>query len=234
MKTTDVKKRIGAFGFYLLVLAITALAGVVGYGMGMVNQTMMESEQQRLEESVVNLRQENDVLNRNLNIMGVDLEVARLANENSQLLLREEMQEQVELRKQLQFYQKVMAPELEQEGFIIDSFNLEPTSSRGYFRFALVLMQQERRRNAVKGTVTITLLGSSEGKREELSIETLLSEWSDNLSFSFMYFDIVRGEFALPDKFIPEQIQVDAKLANSPWGKNSLSRVFDWELPVNP
>ncbi|MBE1301926.1 MAG: hypothetical protein GJ680_18725 [Alteromonadaceae bacterium] len=232
MNLEQIKRRVGAFKFYVTLIVVLSVCGYAGYSVGVRYQANLQQEIAQLTHSVENLREENNKLTRSLNILGVDLEVSRLANENSQQLIRDEMQEQVALRKELSFYQKVMAPEMEQEGFYIDSFNVEPTSSANYYRFALILMQQERRRSQVKGTLNIKLVGSQAGERKALDLSKLLSESSDNFAFSFKYFEIVRGEFTLPVDFLPEQVQVESKLKNAKWGKRDLARTFEWQLPL--
>ena len=232
MNLEQIKRRVGAFKFYVTLIVVLTVCGYAGYSVGVRYQTNLQQEIAQLNHSVENLREDNNKLIRSLNILGVDLEVSRLANENSQQLIRDEMQEQVALRKELSFYQKVMAPEMEQEGFYIDSFNVEPTSSANYYRFALILMQQERRRSQVKGTLNIKLVGSQGGERKALDLSKLLSESSDNFAFSFKYFEIVRGEFTLPVDFLPEQVQVESKLKNAKWGKRDLARTFEWQLPL--
>lgn len=233
MNLDQIKRRIGAFKFYVTLIVVLSVCAYAGYSVGVRYQANLQQEIAQLNHSVENLREENNKLIRSLNILGVDLEVSRLANENSQQLIRDEMQEQVALRKELSFYQKVMAPEMEQEGFYIDSFNVEPTSSINYYRFALILMQQERRRSQVKGTLNIKLVGSQGGERKALDLSKLLSESSDNFAFSFKYFEIVRGEFTLPVDFSPEQVQVESKLKNGKSGKRDLARTFEWQLPLD-
>ena len=51
------------------------------------------------------LKAENDDLVKQLNILGVELEVSRIANQHSGELLQKEFDNQLVLRKELSFYQ---------------------------------------------------------------------------------------------------------------------------------
>lgn len=187
-------------------------------------------ELQQLQHSLANLKAENDDLIKRLNILGVELEVARIANQHSGTLLQKEFDNQLALRKELSFYQKVMAPELDQEGFIIDSFEVFNTHSENYYRFALVLMQYDKHRDTVKGNIDVMIKGSKNGTPSQWSLTTALASEQSALPFSFRYFEILKGEFNLPEGFMPEQVIIKSQLKEAKWGKRHLERTFTWEV----
>jgi hypothetical protein len=57
-----------------------------------------------------------------------------------------------------------MAPELDEQGFLIEGFNLKPALNEHSFRFELVLMQQNKTKNTLRGNLKLTLIGSEKGK----------------------------------------------------------------------
>lgn len=219
-----------SFRFYIAIVVSIAI-GILGgvYGQRWYNH-FRTIELQQLQHSVANLKAENDELVRQLNILGVELEVARVANQHSSTLLQKEFDNQLVLRKELSFYQKVMAPELDQEGFIIDSFEVFNTHSENYYRFALVLMQYDKHRDTVKGSINVTIKGSKNGTPAQISLSEALASQSSQLPFSFRYFEILKGEFNLPDGFMPEQVIVESVLKEAKWGKRHLDRTFLWEV----
>ena len=227
MTQNALKERLGAFRFYLIMVIVVGLAGWSGYKLGDLDRQRLESEIQSLKQSQNNLAQENNRLIRDLNILGVDLEVARLAGEENRKQFQQHSLVENELRRELSFYQKVMAPELEQDGFIIDSFNVEPTASDGFYRYAMILMQQDKHRSTVKGKIDVTLVGSQSGQPAEIALKPLLTQSSDKLDFSFRYFEVLKGEFTLPADFQPEIIIVKSRLRDKKWGKDFLKRTFD-------
>lgn len=224
------KKRLGAFRFYLVMFLLLGVAGWSGYHVAQVDREYLEGQIKSLRQSQDNLAQENNRLIRDLNILGVDLEVARLAQQENRKQFQEQISVEKDLRRELSFYQKVLAPELEQDGFILDSFNVEPAASDGFYRYAMILMQQDKNRSTVKGTLKVTLVGSQQGKPAEINLQLLLSQSSDKLDFSFRYFEVLKGDFTLPDNFQPEIIVVEARLKDKKWGKDFLKRTFDWQL----
>ncbi|UAA38258.1 hypothetical protein KIH87_16445 [Paraneptunicella aestuarii] len=229
MALTSLKQRFGTFWFYvLLALAMTASFGAGFYLKGWKIDTQSE-RLAMLEHSLGNLKSENEDLVKRLNILGIELEVSRLANEKSQQTIQEEIEAQIELRRELSFYQKVMAPELDQEGFVIDSFEVTETNSENYFRYALILMQHDKRRDKVKGNVTVTLIGSQNGKPAKHELTSLIPESSEFLVFNFRYFEVLKGEFRLPPGFLPERVQVESVLSEAKWGKRNLERTFAWQ-----
>lgn len=225
-----IKQRLGAFRFYLVFFILIGLSVLLGYQWTDVDRARLEAEINSLRHSLDNLAQENNRLTRDLNILGVDLEVARLATQENHKQFQLNMDVEKDLRRELSFYQKVLAPELEQDGFIIDSFNVEPAASDGFYRYAMILMQQDKHRTTVKGNVTVTLVGSQAGTPAEIDLQPLMSQNSDILDFSFRYFEVLKGEFNLPDGFQPEIIVVESRLKDKKWGKNFLKRTFDWQL----
>ncbi len=230
MDPLSYKARLGAFRFYLVLCAFVVAGGMIGFG---VKSLMVTSEQETLTmlaHSVDNLKAENDSLNRQLNILGVELEVARLANDKNQQLIQQELQSKISLRKQLSFYQKVMAPELEQEGFTIDSFNVASTHSDDYYRFTLVLMQFDKKRDTVKGRINLFVKGSLNGRPIEYNLGDLMASDDKTIDFSFRYFEVLKGEFKLPPGFMPEKVMVKSVLSKAKWGKRNLDRSFDWQL----
>lgn len=219
-----------AFRFYLLLIACTVVGGTVGVFGQRWYSHYKTTELQQLQHSVANLKAENDDLIKQLNILGVELEVARIANQHSGALLQEEFDNQLALRKELSFYQKVMAPELDQEGFIIDSFEVYNTHSENYYRFALVLMQYDKHRDTVKGNISVTIKGSKNGTPSQFNLTDTLASAQPQLPFSFRYFEILKGEFNLPEGFMPEQVIIESELKEAKWGKRHLDRTFIWEV----
>ena len=82
---------------------------------------------------------------RTINRLEVELEVERLANYKSQNLLKDAEQAHYQVKKQLAFYEKVMAPEKQAEGIVIDDFSIDSTASANHFRFQVALVQQQKK-----------------------------------------------------------------------------------------
>jgi hypothetical protein len=181
------------------------------------------------QQSIQNLKLENEQLTKNLNILGVELEVAILAQQRHFSGIEQALKRENTLRKDLAFYQQVMAPELNEQGFLIDGFYVEPALSADTYRYELALMQQKKTKRTLKGNVKVLLIGSENGKAKEYTLSSLLGQKNKkSLSFSFKYFQVLRGEITLPSGFQPEKVSVHATIFQFKRKKGELISVFDW------
>ncbi|MCV2883730.1 hypothetical protein OE749_03310 [Aestuariibacter sp. AA17] len=218
----------GAFKFYSIVLLLIVAAGYVGYQFGFSMQAAQQAQSATLQQSVTNLKQENDSLTKNLNIVGVELEVQKLAAEKAQRTISEGLEREAALKEQLTFYQKVMAPELREQGFVIDAFDVEPSVSDGFYRFDLVLLQQSKIKRAVKGSVTFSISGSQDGQPKRYNQTALLASEAKALAFSFKYFQVIEGQLRLPEGFVPEKVSIKADVYQYKKKQGQLEKTFDW------
>lgn len=188
-------------------------------------------------------------------------ELVQLRDENSQLKLdvakgdlaqeierntivemnKTQLQQQSEIVEQqlaLRFYQKVMAPEDTVNGIRIEEVSLEAGVSTDHYRFELLVAQLEKRKRYIRGEVQLSVVGSKQGQPKTIALNKLLMTAQD-LKFSFRYFQSIKGEFTLPQKFIPEQLQVTLKMAKRRGQKSAkVTEVFPWEdivvIPLKP
>ncbi|MCC2617457.1 hypothetical protein LJ739_14485 [Aestuariibacter halophilus] len=228
MAFTIYKQHLGAFRFYLAMVTLLVVAVVAGYHYGKFVSEETQRQVKVQAQSVENLKQDNQRLTRQLNILNVELEVNRLAAQQAQRDIEAGLAREAGLREQLNFYQKVMAPELKQDGFVIDAMEIEQTLSEGYYRFDLVLMQQAKIKNTVKGTVTITFVGSQSGRPQHYELQQL-NATEQPLEFGFKYFQVINGEFQLPPGFEPESVRVEAEVFQFRRKRGDLERVFPWQ-----
>ncbi|WP_241242280.1 DUF6776 family protein [Thalassotalea sp. G2M2-11] len=204
--------RLGTFKSAVLLLLLIITCLFCGYRIGNFfhgyqKQTMLE-QQQRLDKLYAQQEQQQ----RRINTLEVELEVERLANQRSQKLLKEMEQQHFQVKKELAFYEKVMAPEKQADGLVIDKLSVFPTASPNHYRFELTLVQQKVRRRYAKGYVELTLNGSLNEKPHKLAMTTISSLTKKDLTFNFQYFQVFEGEFTLPEQFKPEQFNIAATL----------------------
>lgn len=231
---SELKNRLGAFQFYLILVAMIAATLYLGFFWGNTHYTQQKMTISTHEKSIQNLKLENEQLTKNLNILGVELEVAKLTQQQHFIEIGKSIDVEKDLRTQLAFYQQVMAPELSEQGFLIEGFNLEPALSDNSFRFELVLMQQNKTKNTLKGNLKVTLIGSENGKAMQYTLDSMLSDQEQkSLTFSFKYFQVINGEIRLPKDFQPEQVSVHADIFQFKRKKGQLITVFDWLINRN-
>ncbi|TWX72736.1 DUF6776 family protein [Colwellia sp. C1TZA3] len=221
--------RLGSFSSAILLLAIIAIVLFCGYRLGNFYhgyQTQILAQQKaRLDFTYQQLVQKTQ----RINTLEVELEVERMTNARSQQTLKLIEQEHFQVKKELAFYEKVMAPEKQANGLIIDSLNLTKTTSPGHYRFQVVLVQQLLRRRYAKGFIEVTIIGSLNDQPTSIALSDLSTVNKDDLSFSFQYFQTVSGDLTLPENFVPETINVAAILPKSRWQKyNRIDHSYPW------
>ncbi|MDN4501772.1 hypothetical protein QX776_05135 [Alteromonadaceae bacterium BrNp21-10] len=230
MTEAEFKQKVGAFKYYAICIVAVAVCIFLGFKLGNVADKQQQQQIQGMQGSIDKFNSENNALVRKLNILGVELEVEKRANAKAQNDIQAMYEENQQVRKELSFYQKVMAPELNENGFVIDSFSLENTSVDNRFRYSLVLMQQEKRKNFVKGDLSLSVQGSLNGSMQTLDMLPLIRPERENLAFHFRYFEIIQGEVTLPEGFVPEKIGVLAKLTSVGSKNAEHQRSFDWVI----
>lgn len=221
--------RLGAFKSALLLFSVIGLCLYSGYRIGNYyngyQTNTIAVQKQRLE----NLYQEQAKLVKRVDTLAVELEVERLANQKAQTTIKAIEEANFVVKKELAFYQKVMAPEKQADGLVIDEVEILPTPSAQHFRYSVVLVQQQVKRRYAKGYIELKVNGSLNNKPAQLKLADISSVTKDDLTFSFKFFQRFDGEFTLPDNFVAESIVVTATLPKGKWQKfNRLEQTFPW------
>lgn len=224
-----VLERLGPFKSSILLLLIISTSLYCGYRFGnfyhFFQKHTIEQQSQRLEGLYEKLSQQNS----RINTINVELSVERLANEKAQAFIADIEQSHVELKKELAFYEKIMAPENEVDGIVLDSFTVSKTKSTNRFRYNAVVIQQQKSKRYAKGYVDMVIEGSLDNKPKKLLLSDISLSTQKDRSFSFKYFQRVENEFTLPENFKPEKVLVRVVLPKGKWQKfNQLNKNYRW------
>ena len=233
MSPEEIKQRLGAFKFYGVLVAVVLLALYLGMLFGNEYMSMQQHEIDTLKASTQNLKSDNERLTRDLNVLGVELEVQRLANQRAQEEIQQSLDKQAVLAQELSFYQKVMAPELREQGFVVDAFDVERTLSENHYRFDLVMVQHSKLKHVIKGNIDVVLVGSEQGKPKEIRLLDVITGDKKQLAFSFKYFQKIEGEINLPESFTPEEVRVHAEVFQFKKKRGDLTVTFPWIATSN-
>lgn len=228
-------QRLGAFRSALLLLALVGICLYSGYRIGNFyhnyQQQMLHKQEARLQQ--LYQQQEDNV--RQINMLQVELEVEKLANQRALTSLKQMEAEHYQVKKQLAFYEKVMAPEKQADGIVIDSVSVSATESLNHYRFQVVLVQQEKKKRYAKGYVQLALLGSANDKPARVELGDISALTEQDMAFNFRYFQIVEGEFTLPANFVPEQMELAVILPKGKWQKyHRLDENYAWQQITKP
>ncbi len=228
---TVVIERLGPFKSALFLAISMTLCLFTGYRVGNFYHhfqiTTLTQQKNRLEH----LYQEQASQVERIHTLEVELAVEQLANQNAQVILKKMADDHYQVKKQLAFYEKVMAPEKEAGGLVIDNVKITASQSPNHYNFQITLVQQQLKKRYAKGYVEIMVTGSLANKPSQLKLSDISTVTKKTLSFSFKYFKVITGDFTLPDDFIAEKIQVSAILTKSKWQKyQKLNKAQSWIL----
>jgi hypothetical protein len=212
-------ERLGAFKSALFLLIVIGLCLFTGYRLGNYYHhfqvTSLEQQKLRLEH----LYQQQEESIAQIHTLEVELAVEQLANKKAQTLLKMEAEQQFEIKKQLAFYEKIMAPEKEAEGLFVENIKITAGKTPQQYLFQVTLVQQRLKRRYSKGYIELLFTGKDGEKDIKLKLAQVSSLTKKDLKFSFQYFQIINGEFTLPDNFSPENVLVSAIMTKSRWQK---------------
>lgn len=223
------KYKLGRFKFMLAFLIITLLVGYLGFSLGGQSDIWQENKIKDQDFRLENLYSELDEKIRQINYLTVELEVEQRANEQIQQELLDIREESFALRRELNFYQKVLAPELVADGISVEQFNVEPTNiaNRYVFRFALVQTNSAKR--YARGHIRLNLVVSQNGEKRTLDLAKLAKMSKQNLNFSFHFFQYFEAEFELEPGMIADQLAVKVIQPKNKWQPyKSFTQKFDW------
>ncbi|MCS3457360.1 hypothetical protein M2366_003474 [Aeromonas sp. BIGb0405] len=188
----------------LAVLALGALAGyVVGNRQELAQGSLLEVQQQTLArqaEAIGKLESE-------LGVKQTQIATQQAAFEQLQQQLKSQEAQSQELKRQLAFFERIMRPEGEQSGVVIDNLTVQESSVPNRYHYRLALTQPAKQRELFRGQVQIRVEGSQNDKPKILSGRDLQMKAGAG-RYSLRYFQLLEGDWQLPDGFVPDRIRV--------------------------
>ena len=191
----------------LKLLVVFAVGGLAGYFAGN-HQDLAQSSLLGVQQETLD-RQSNAIsqLKTDLGLKDTQLATQRAAFEQLQTTLKRQEAQVQELKRQLAFFERIMRPTGEQVGVVIDNLTLQESSIPGRYHYRLALTQPAKKRELFRGQVQIRVEGSLGDKPKVLSGRDLgmkVSEWR----YSLRYFQLLEGNWQLPEGFVPDRIRV--------------------------
>jgi hypothetical protein len=228
LSLSGLKRKYGRFRLLVALGVLVCGCFYLGYWLGdrslSRHQLLVETQQLRLEE----LYRQIDRQLQQINFLKVEMEVEKQAADHVKEQVQQLHQQNFKLQKELSFFKKIMAPELEAGGMEIDSFIIEPTKAERIYHYKIVLVQTEKRKRYAKGYIEFKIKGSLDNESQSYDISALVDKFDKkSLDFSFQYFQILEGDLILPQGFSPQTVFVSAILPTGKWQKYSrLDRQF--------
>jgi len=212
-----------------VVLVISLLVAVFWLGHETTDKASYEKD---LEQAALQMRAEDAEkkyidLNNKVSIYEQDSIVNRQANELVRIENKRLREKITELEEAVAFYRGVMSPSKNVRGLRIARLNLNGTKDGRRFHYKFILTQVAENSRYVEGKVKFKVIGMQDGKVKSLSHQELISNQENkNIKFRFRYFQDIKGEISLPDKFIPERVVVIAESKGK--GAVRLEESFNW------
>lgn len=125
-----------------------------------------------------------------------------------------ELQAQVARQTQeIEFYRSVLSEGAagRAEGLELRQVRITPGATAGHFEVHLTLLERTRPEADTKGTLEISVQGSSAGKPATLDQAALTDGKTHAQAFSFRYFQTLDEEITIPQGFTPAQLTVEAQ-----------------------
>jgi len=133
-----------------------------------------------------------------------------------------------QLKKDVSFYQSIMAPSENIKGLQVQNFELQKTTEEKRFGYKVVLAQITDNKSYISGVVLVNVIGMKDGAKEVLALRDVDDDQASlGIKFRFKYFQNISGELILPEGFVPESIQVVAQADGKKASK--LERSFMWK-----
>ena len=134
-----------------------------------------------------------------------------------------------ELEENLEFYRGIVSPD-DTKGLQVQDLRITELDSAGQYRVQIYLTQALRSDRTISGQVSMRLAGRTAAGPAELDIGGLSIDSGLKAPdrFSFLYFQELVTDIALPEGFTPENLIIEAR----PDGKNSktVEESFFWAL----
>lgn len=217
----------------VVVTLLTAVALVAGFylgqfaafqGMGAKPKSYRGMQAQLLElESA--LRERDSQLEVQLTRHEVDRHTLELVRQD----LAAQQEEIAALEEGLAFYRSLIAPGEIGPGLSLRQLELVAGDEPGSYLYRIVVQQEARKHDLLKGQLRVTVAGKLAGEAVEYPLGQLSEEVEgDVIPLRFRYFQAVEGMITLPQGFEPEHFTVAASTTEP--RQLEVTKQYSWHL----
>ncbi|MEP1857022.1 MAG: DUF6776 family protein [Kangiellaceae bacterium] len=201
--------------WYIGVGSLVVLLFTASYltGRYLAINDLSETKQQlaAVELELAETKSALDSLNERLVMQAQSAQVDNLSNQELINSVKSLQQNNKKLVEELTFYRKIMAPERDKDGLVVDSIKLFNTDEENVFQIRTTLIQAGKQLQFLKGSILIKVSGELDGQAREFDIRELGTFKNSDFQFQFKYFQNIQGTIELPGGFIAKSINVSAQ-----------------------
>lgn len=230
-KNLDIKKqrdKLGFVGFYLTGLVVLVVFFSAGFWLADSVERDTIEENKALKRSLENIKQAHQEAVSQLNAMQVELEISQLTDEQTKAELSRRIETEQALKEKISFYQRVLAPEMTQDGFVVQRTEIVPTASENNYLVKMILLQHEDIKAVIRGKLDIVVSGSQDGKVSAVNVRELENYNESALEFAFKYFQVLEINLTLPENFEPEAIEINTDVYKYKRKRGSYNTKITW------
>ncbi|MDH5785069.1 MAG: hypothetical protein OEZ16_05590 [Chromatiales bacterium] len=210
------------FGFLLAWGAFELGRYRAGFDVVAASDSLSELERQldEGEQQQRTLREENAILERST-------QIERQAYKQLEGTVTGLQDEILELKEELAFYRGIVSPKDSSQGLKLQDFALSKGVQEHQYDFKVVLTQVLNSGRLARGDLQLEVEGLQGGEGKSYALNQLGgTKDKDGLPFSFKYFQILEGDFVLPEEFEPIKVNLTVKPKNR--ADKKLTQAFDW------
>lgn len=148
-------------------------------------------------------------------------QISRAANKEVQDALAQRDEQIAQLRADLAFYERMVGPGAKPQPLNVHSVAFDPEAP-GSWQYEVVLTQSLNRGGVTQGQLQLRIEGMRGGRPATLAWSDL-SPGRPPQTFSFRYFQRLKGSVSLPPGFTPQRVRVDVR-----GGGVALDQSFGW------
>jgi hypothetical protein len=172
----------------------------------------LKLERETLVSRISELESRNhQLVQKNAHLQGsskIEREAYQLSNQQLVKL----QQELLTQKEELVFYQGIVSPKDSALGVNLQSFEMRKKNNQNQYSYKLILTKRGKTNKKVKGGASVLIRGESGSGVSEFNISELaLEKPAKDSKFSFRYFQVFEGDIALPDGFVPFEVEIGIK-----------------------
>jgi hypothetical protein len=198
-------------GMACLVIAVFTLTYLSGRYLAIADLAQTKQSLEQVESQLIDTQSALDSLNERLVMQAQSAQVDNLSNQELINSVKNLQLANKKLLEELTFYRKIMAPELDKNGLVIDSVKVYTSDDSSEFQLTTTLIQAGKQLQFLKGTILVKVSGELNGQPKEFDIRELGTFKNKDFQFQFKYFQNIKGLIELPSGFIAKSINVSAQ-----------------------
>lgn len=121
-------------------------------------------------------------------------------------------QELLTQKEELVFYQGIVSPKDAALGVNLQSFEMRKKNNQNQYSYKMILTKSGKSTKKISGGAKVVIRGEKGGSVNELKMSDLAIENpGKDTRFAFKYFQVFEGDIALPEGFVPFEVEIAIK-----------------------